>query len=137
MEESVRAVLLSDTDVAAIVSARIYPVVLPQNPTLPAVTYQRISLVSPVTLDAAIGPERIRLQVDCWALTWGAVRALASAVKTALHGFSGIVSGKQALNGVFLDSEADIFEPEVGPGGEGIYRVTSDYFVHIPMEAVA
>ncbi|OGR95738.1 MAG: hypothetical protein A2V88_15970 [Elusimicrobia bacterium RBG_16_66_12] len=137
IEKSVRAVLRASPAVSAIVGTRIWPLILPQSPALPAITYQRISLVSPVTLDSAIGPERIRLQVDCWALTWDAVRDLAHAVKATLHGFSGIVAGQQPLNGVFLDSEADLFEPSVGQAGQGIYRVTADYFVHVPMEAAA
>ena len=139
IEKSLRAALLANSAVAALVGTRIYPMILPQGSAWPgpSLTFQRISTTSPVALAGAVGPERMRVQLDCWDKTWGGVRALALAVKAALHGFAGSASGSEDLYGVFLDSERDFFEADVGPSSEGLYRVSADYFVHTGMEVAA
>lgn len=139
IEKALRAVLLGNPGVSGLVGTRIYPMLLPQAATWPgpSMTYQRISTTSPVALAGEIGPERMRIQVDCWDTAWSGARNLALAVKAALHGFSGVVTGQDDLDGVFLESEQDFFESAVGPGGQGMYRVSSDYFVHVDMEVAA
>jgi hypothetical protein len=115
-DSDVRAVLLADLTVASLASARIYPLTLPQNPTLPAITYQRISAPKGLTLD---GPELTteRLQVDSWATTHAAVRQLSDAVRAALHGYSGA-----SAQLVELLNESDYYEQEVK-----VHRVRADY----------
>jgi hypothetical protein len=52
IEAALRAVLIAHPDVAALAGGRIYPLILPQNPTLPAIAYQRISNLA----DSTHGP---------------------------------------------------------------------------------
>lgn len=84
--ESIHSILTADTAVAAIVATRVYPLVIPQRSSLPAVTYQRV-YGAPVN-DLAGAGEKVhaRVQVDCWATSYSTVRSLADAVNSALGG---------------------------------------------------
>ena len=77
-EPLVRALLLDDDAVStAVGGSRIYPMIRPQGSTLPAITYQRVSRsrVDPFNrsdpLDADERVQNARLQIDCWAATYG------------------------------------------------------------------
>ena len=142
IEAAVRTVLLENPAVAALVGNRIYGRVMPQRPTLPAITITKIDKTSNITLGRdAVGPNTLRIQVDCWAKgdedTAGidAVRALAIAVngsddqstRGALHAFAGRREGvtiKSLELIVEKDAQPDEMEPQV-------FRVSADYRAHL------
>lgn len=74
--------LTADSDVSDLVSARVYAVLLPQSPTMPAISYQRISNTEQ---NGTSTLRETRYQVDCWDDGYEGVQALASAVKSALE----------------------------------------------------
>jgi len=81
--DAVRDELVANAAVAAIVSTRIYANLLPQKPTLPAISYQQISQA-----DASEGSAELfvaRYQVNCYATKYMAAAALADAVVDALR----------------------------------------------------
>jgi len=126
IEEGIRYILINDTDVAALISARVYPMLMPQGYTLPAIVYQRISVDRPHTLDQGpVGRAIGRFQVDCYAETYAAVNELANKVRLALDGFKGDMGSQSvSVGGIHLMSDRDLFEEATE-----IYRVTHDYFV--------
>lgn len=133
IEDAIRAVLLADADVAALVSSRVWPVRLPQAGTLPAVVYQRISTTAePPALEAPVGPTRSRVQVSCWAATFGQARQLGEAVLGALNGWSGTAGGER-VELVRLANWLDDYEAETP---EPRFRVIADFYV-FSMEGVA
>jgi hypothetical protein len=88
--EAIRAVLIADPTVAGLVGARIYPSLMPQGPTLPAIVYQVISEVPESSL-AGTSVGRLtasRLQIDCYATTYLAAHALADAVDVVISALS-------------------------------------------------
>lgn len=135
IEAAVRSLLTADATVAALVSDRVYSGVPPQRPTVPYVTLLKVSKTSGVTLDGrAVGPNAIRMQVDCWAEGLDAVRELAAAVngddeqksRGPLHAFAGTVDGMR-LNHVRLSVErATEYESDTK-----LYRVSADYIVEL------
>lgn len=132
VEDAIRAVLLADPDVAALVSTRVWPIKLPQSATLPAVVYQRISTTrDQPALETPIGATRSRVQLSSWASTYGAARQLAEAVHGALNGWSGTAGG-QVVKLVRLATWLDDYE--AGPPER--YRVIADFYV-FSMEGVA
>lgn len=65
IESSLINVLEGHAGLTALVSTRIYPDQLPDNPTLPAVVYQRVATMH----DKASGKvplRRVRFQIDVW-----------------------------------------------------------------------
>ena len=88
MEDAVRARLL---DQVTALGTRVFPQKLPQptapntDPaTLPAAVYQRVSTPPHVTLDGANALRGPRIRVDVWDETYGGVRTVATAVRSAL-----------------------------------------------------
>jgi hypothetical protein len=77
--------LAADSGVSTLVGTRIYPRRLPQSPSVPAITYQRISS-SPQMGTTAL--RRSRYQLNCWDLTDDGVQALADAAKSAMEEYT-------------------------------------------------
>lgn len=131
IEDALRAVLLADAGVAALVTARVWPAKLPQTAVLPAVVYQRVSTTGDVALETPVGPIRSRVQLSAWATTFGQARQLGEAVVHALNGWSGTAGGK-TVQLVRLVNWLDDYEP--GPPER--FRVIVDVYVY-SMEGVA
>jgi hypothetical protein len=115
--------------------ARIYPVILPQSPTLPALTYQRVSEPRQLTHDGVTALVESRYQVTAWAPTYDAAAALAAAVGDGLHGFTGTMGAGGVFDGVDVASVrqellVDLYEPGVGPPGTaGLHYHAMDFMV--------
>ena len=93
VEADLYSILSGDATVTGQVSTRIYPVYLPQNCILPALTYYRVSTIREQSMQEDPGWATTRFQVSVWttsALTWGTV---ADIVRTALHRHVGIYAG--------------------------------------------
>jgi hypothetical protein len=85
IEEVIVAKLTGHAGLAALVGARVYPAPLPQRPTLPAVTYQRISTEPIQTRDSAQANfERPRFQFDVWTDSQASRVAVAAQLRGAL-----------------------------------------------------
>lgn len=134
IETTIRALLLADATVSGLVATRIYTGTMPQRATFPLITLKKIDKRSDLTLDDAVGPNTLRVQVDCWAQDVDGVRALAGAVNGSddqstqgpLHGYSG-TSGSQRINLLRLMVERSTeFESETQ-----LYRVSADYAAHL------
>ena len=118
-EGAIRAAILGSAPVTALVGTRVYPMMLPQGPTFPAIVYQRISTVPDMLVDGP-GFAPIRMQLSMWATTCDGARTLADAVVTALHGYHG---GELRLSR--LINLLDDYEPDTK-----LFRVIADFRVH-------
>lgn len=92
--------------------SRIFPLTLPQDGALPAVTYQQVSRVEDATMKVRGPFARARMQVDCWGDTYAEARALAAEVDSLLARFKGTVGATEVLD-VFPANEMEFFEPDV------------------------
>lgn len=131
IEEALRAVLLADAGVAALVGTRVYPLVLPQAGTLPAITYQVVAGDADYVMEGASGLAFKRVQVDCWADTYSAAAGLRAAVTAALGGFAGSAGSPAVrIQGAFKTMEADGYEDALERAGPRLWRKTIDFNVH-------
>lgn len=123
IETALRAHLANHSGLAALVGGRIYPLILPQDPALPAVTYQKVSESSEYIHDGVSSIRKGRLQLDCWAATYATAKAVAAQVKASLHRFSGVLGGAGGVQvgGAWIEDETDFYEPD-----PPIYRVSVD-----------
>ena len=124
----------SPNAVAALVGVRVYPVVLPQNVTYPAIRYARIStareqyrLLSRTVANKASRQDG-RFQIDCYAVTDADARALAAAVRSELDGYSGTIAGLR-IDRTSIDGEDGEIEPEVGDVQSPVYRRHMDFIL--------
>ena len=114
LEEAIFAHLSTSTAVTGHTGARIYPVVLPQDPTLPALTFTRVATMPENTLSGYANYENALVEIDCWSSALKSSKLLADQVRKVMDG----ATGYDAL----LTGETVIYEPEVD-----IYRITQDY----------
>lgn len=101
--------------------ARVYPLILPQQPTYPAVTYQQISSVPMHAMGRDGAVTRVRVQVNSWGRTYADARTLASEVEARLSRFQGLGSGVNVLD-VLRDNEIETYESDTQTR-----RVIQDY----------
>jgi hypothetical protein len=89
VEVGLRLLILADPAVATLLGDRAYPLVLPQAPTLPALTYQRIPGGTRVESHGGdSGLTQARIQLDCWAETYLAAKEALQAVRLALQRYN-------------------------------------------------
>lgn len=125
-EQALYARLAAVAGVTALVSTRIYPVKLPQNATLPAVTYQRVSTSRAGAMGADPGVAWARIQVTSWATSYSGLKSLSEAVRAALQRYSGSSGGVTVLD-VTLDSELDLYGEDESEAG--VFAVAQDFTV--------
>jgi hypothetical protein len=102
--------LLSTTAaITSICQTRIYPVILPTGPTLPALTYQLIAAKTNPTFETS-GMQRWRIQFDCWAETYADAAGLRKALIQTLNGYQGTLSDGTVLQNADLQQIVDFFE---------------------------
>jgi hypothetical protein len=116
IEETLYSTLTADSTVNGIVAGRVYPVKLPQNATLEAITFSHISGPRDVSLAGASGTARARLRIDCWAERYREAKVLMAAVRGALDAVSGALAATGEID--FYDDEAEV------------YRTSIDYYFH-------
>ena len=87
IEATLYSVISSATAITALSGDRIYPVVLPTDPALPALSYMFIAGVVKPTMDTR-GTQRSRVQIDCWGNTYSDAVSLREAVIQTLAGYN-------------------------------------------------
>lgn len=112
-----RGRLTTASGVSALVDTRVYPLLLPQTPTYPALTYQRISNTAQ---NGSTALRQSRWQVNCWAETYVGAEALAAAVKAALEEWTDTDQATQVKMGRVVN-ELDDYDDEAD-----VYRVMID-----------
>lgn len=117
---------MADAAVTALIGSRMHPLLLPQNSTYPAASYQLISDSDEDTRTHSdrVGDSRLtrpRIQVDSWAKTYLEAKDLARKIKDAVAGFIGTM-GTLEVRGVWLDRMSDDYEDD-----SETYRVSQDY----------
>ncbi|NUN51914.1 MAG: DUF3168 domain-containing protein [Planctomycetaceae bacterium] len=127
VEEGLFTLFSTTAGITALIGAgaacRAYPMELPQDETLPALVYSRISGVPEHHLTGRANIGRARFQVDCYAATPAEVKALKEAVREALDHYSGAPAGEK-IHAIYLESDRDFSEPSVD-----LYHVTLDFAV--------
>jgi len=128
IEEALFAYLKSYAGLVSLVGTRIYPLVLPQNPTLPAVTYFKVSRVGGRAMSSPTPRYiRVRFQFSCWSTSYGGVKGVAEQIKAALQDYHGLMGGTHGVTVLDADvaNEQDIYEPDTG-----IYHLPVDVFIY-------
>jgi len=117
IEDGLYNYLSNNAGVAAIVSNRIYPLVMAQKTTLPAITYQTTALRPDRGLDGNSGRMTATIQINAWAETHVEAKNLAEALRAALNDYSGAM-GSDTIQRSRVENETDGFDEETN-----FYRV--------------
>lgn len=117
--EQIYSRLTTHSDVAALVGNRVYPIILPQDPTLPAITYQ---IISQTPTGGNIHLHNMRLQVDCWSTSYAGADGLAAKVIAALRLYGERSNQRPLLMSAYDVNRQDLFEPDTNE-----WRVSIDF----------
>lgn len=118
--EAVRALLLADASVAALVGTRVYPLSAPQGAARPFLVVTSVSDVPATTMNGLPADllRNARVQVDSYAETYLEAHALFEAVNNEVAALSG-----PTISAVLL-SASDMRDDETG-----LYRKSADFSV--------
>ena len=97
------------------VSSRIYPLILPDAPTYPAIAYQRLSAVRAAVDDYPVFRDET-YALTLWHGTYGTAHSTAALVRDALQDYS----PSAAAGTVDIVDESDDYAPELNDGA-GLY----------------
>lgn len=109
IEEELVDLLTGDAGIGAAVAARVYPVVLPQNPTLPAIVYQEVRGLARAAADGDTGQRESRFLVSWWASSFSAIKVGKMLLMALLPGYSG-----GSISRIEMDGIRDDYDPETG-----------------------
>jgi hypothetical protein len=112
VEQALYKELVATAQVAALVGTRIYPQAAPQGTTADYIVYELVAAQVAHDHSGAGGWTDTRLSYLCHASTYGAAKAIATAVRAALDGRRGSFQGT-TLQAVLLIDEADAGFDEV------------------------
>lgn len=116
-ETVLKSTLDDSAGVGAVCANRIYPNKLPQDVTLPAVSYLVVATNHGGDLQGDnAGLDRVMVQVDCWGSSYSDVKSLSAAVRTAMKTPA---SGRAMI----LDAR-DTYEDE-----NETHRVSLDFYI--------
>lgn len=132
VELVVRQILVSNTEVRALVDTRIYPQSLPQAPNYPAVVYQLVTDVPDYHFGGSAFLGTPRVQFDLYAEDYRDLTRLKQAVVFALSGFRGEVevgspAVKGRVQGAFKIFESEGLEASLTNTGQTLRRKTIDF----------
>ncbi len=96
----------------------------PQGAGVPRLVLYTISDVTIITNDGQARLRRARVQVDCYAATYGAAKLVSRAVNAALSGWR----DGATIQGAFAAGARDL-PPDTG-AGETLGRVSLDFFIN-------
>lgn len=123
LEAELRTYTLNGAAVAALVGTRMHARMLPQTPTLPALTYFRVDTRRLHDMDGPDGLPRPRMQVTSWATTPAGAYELAAAVRQRLDGYKG-TWGTLTISSCLCVGERDLDDPDAARNG-----VAQDYMI--------
>lgn len=113
LEEAFKGHLFANAAAQALICDRLYPQVIPEDATLPAASYQRITGPREEAHDGPTSWAEALVQFTCQAETYGQAKACANALRKAFVGFNGLLNGAVPVNGVWCENELDGVNDEV------------------------
>jgi len=121
LAEGLWSLITTDATVAALISTRLYPLLLPQGDTaggagkFPAVIYQEISSNRDHSMDGPVGLVESLYQFTCWAKTRKEAREVADAIRLTLDNHKG-ATGDVTIQRIFIEGISDAID--LTPGNE-------------------
>jgi len=102
--------LSNNVSVSALVSDKIYPMVLPQNFAMPAIVYRNNGIEKRSNYDTTSEAfTQTNLTIDAIADTYTQVKAVSQAIFDALHNFRGTQSGN-VIYSIEQDSYLELYD---------------------------
>lgn len=115
--------LTTHNGLSALISLRAYPYHYSHTPTLPFITYSRVSTVRESAMGVDSNVVKARFQLDVWAETDASMRAVKDQLRSALQRWSNITG--TVVQDTFMLSENEDYSQDTE-----IYRASVDYEIN-------
>lgn len=112
--EDVYSELSGDAGLSALVSTRIYPQWLPQETTLPAVTFTQVSENPQNTIGGELALRNHQYQFDIFATSYASAQSVVAALNTAVQSASAFQA--------YRLTQQELYEPQTE-----VHRVSVDF----------
>lgn len=109
LADGIFALLSGESTISAIVADRVYPLLVPEGVTLPAMTFQFPAGRSYPTFKTS-GLQMLRMQVDVFGETYEDANAGREALRKFLNGYQGTLADGTKLQNVDLMAPGDTYE---------------------------
>ena len=125
---AIYSILSNDTDVKALVTAKIYPMQVKEDDSAPYITYQAISNVPSPTKQTASKLDWYRVQVSCFATRYENAVLLAKKVRDALdnHALESYTNDTHTIKVTSIKFDGEI---NLGIDSANLFEVAQDYIV--------
>ncbi len=111
IEADMMTYILTRTAITNLIAARIYNQKLPNDATLPAITYNRISSPRSRTHSGDSNLSKPRIQYSCWGTTPISVMNLADAFEDEFKSFSG-TAGSSTVYATIVENRLSLIDTE-------------------------
>jgi hypothetical protein len=132
IEVGIAQLIAANAAVQALIGspARLYPVLVPEDPTYPCASYQLISEVPRYLIDGSSAMNQIRFQIDTWSgglqnASYLTAKAVQAAIRAVLEGFTGLLSDGSHVAWIEVVSARDLYEQNAR-----CYRTSTDYMIY-------
>ena len=105
MEKKIYTLLSGNATVNGLVNTRIYPVVMPQDVNLPAISYHETANTPVNHLGGKSGLENPHVAINSWATAYDEANAVSQAVNSAMDGV-------RTFRAVMIN-QLDVYDPEL------------------------
>ena len=110
IEAGIVALLLADARFTSICGQNLYPVVLPDDPSLPAVTYQASATKPDYVLSGESGLEDVTLHFHLWSKDFSGVVQMGDALRSLLGSFGGVLPDGTVVRACKRGTSVDSYE---------------------------
>ena len=126
IEQGLMTYLLAQTGITSYVGEQIYYVKADQDATAPYIVVTKVSGVREHSHDGGSHLAHPRFQISVFALKYGTAKTIATAIQTALQGYTGLMGGVSGVTvqAVFYENETDTYEPDTS-----LFQVITDYII--------
>lgn len=104
--------------------SRVYPLIVPQGVTLPAVTYQTVSDPSELESGGVVDLVAGRFQITSIGATYLEAKTLANTIKAALNGYRAAM-GASDVQAVTIEGHLEDHEEQTGR-----FTIAQDFIIH-------
>lgn len=108
---AIKSLLTADSDVNALVSGRIYPLVAPQSGAEPYITYQIIDNRPNETDNRVSGLDFVEVQINCFDSHYDDQEGLSQKVRTALDQYVGVAASVD-IREIRFEDERDLYDQD-------------------------
>lgn len=125
----IRAILADNVNANNTLQSRVYPVVFPEQYTLPAVAVNIYDVTPNATKSASSDVDAVMVQIDCYASTYGAAQNVCELVRTAIDYYRGdvLIAGDTiGIDFINYEGQTDAWEEKPKE-----WRVSCDYKVRL------